>query len=135
MKKLILVFLMAVVITLAGCSTTTKNEEDSLDISILKDSTIDYLNVQFKDNNIKITDEEKITSIKEMFEGELKRNEESDSVKGWIYKITAKDSNNNQIEEFIIINDTNIKVKDKVYTCKKIDISRLDEIVGIDREN
>lgn len=133
MKKFLSVFLMAIII-LIGCGTTMK-KEDSLKITILKDSTIDYLTIQFKTNIVKIADDEKIKSIKKMFEGELKRNEELDNIKGWIYKITGKDSNNNQIEEFIIINDTNIRIKDKAYTCKKIDISRLDEIVGIDREN
>lgn len=133
MKKILSGFLVAIIIVLVGCGVIEK--KDSIKSTILIDSAIDYLTIQFKTNVVKIEDDEKINSIKEMFEGELKRNKELDDVKGWIYTITGKDSNDNQIEEFIIIDDTNIRIKDKAYTCKKIDISRLDEIAGIDREN
>lgn len=134
MRKFLLVFLIAMIITLIGCGTNKKKEEFSK-TSLLEDNNIDYLIVQFKTNTVNITDDNKIQAIKEIFAGELKRNEKLDDEKGWIYKITGKDNDNHQIEEFFVINDTNVRIKDKTYTCSKIDISKLDEIIGFEREN
>ncbi len=53
--------------------------------------------------------------------------------KGWIYKITAMDSNDNQLETFMVIDDTTIRINDKVYSCSKLDIFKLDELTGINR--
>ncbi|MCI8670304.1 MAG: hypothetical protein HFI34_12445 [Lachnospiraceae bacterium] len=133
MKKILSVILSAIIIILIGCGADKKNNESS-DITILNNK-IDHLTIQFKANTVTITDDEKIQSIRKMFDGELKRNEALDKEKGWIYKVTANDSNNEQIEEFFIINDTNIRINDKTYTCEKIILSRLDEIFEIDREN
>lgn len=134
MKKILSVILAAIIITLIGCGADKKNNESS-EITILKDNKVDHLTIQFKTNTVTITDDEEIQSIKKMFEGELKRNQALDKEKGWIYKITENDNNNNQIEEFFILNDTNIRINDKTYTCEKIVLSRLDEIFEIDREN
>lgn len=134
MRKFLSVLLIVMIIALTGCGTN-KKKEDSSKTALLEDSNIDYLTVQFKTNTVNITNEEKIQAIKKIFEGELKRNEKLDDEKGWIYKITGKDNNNNEIEEFFIINDTNVRIKDKTYTCSKIDISELDEIFGFEREN
>lgn len=134
MRKFLSVLLIVMIIALTGCGTN-KKKEDSSKTALLEDSNIDYLAVQFKTNTVNITNEEKIQAIKKIFEGELKRNEKLDDEKGWIYKITGKDNNNNEIEEFFVINDTNVRIKDKTYTCSKIDISELDEIFGFEREN
>lgn len=134
MKKFLSVLLTVMIIVLTGCGTNKRNEESSK-ITLFEDSSLDYLTVQFKTDKVNITDDEKIQAIKKIFEGEIKRNEKLDDEKGWIYKITGKDSNDNPIEEFFVINDTHVRIKDKTYTCNEIDISKLDEIIGSEREN
>lgn len=134
MRKFLSVLLIVMIIALTGCGTN-KKKEDSSKTTLLEDSNIDCLTVQFKMNTVNITDDEKIQAVKKIFEGKLIRNEKLDDEKGWIYKITGKDNNNNRIEEFYVINETNVKIKDKAYTCSKIDISELDEIFGFEREN
>lgn len=52
-----------------------------------------------------------------------------------MYKNTENDNNNNRIEEFFIINALNLGMNNKTYKCENLDLSRLDDIFEIDREN
>jgi hypothetical protein len=68
-----------------------------------------------------------------MLNEKVKREKNLDNTKGWIYEITAMDSNDNELVTIFILSDTTIKISDKTYSCKKINISKIDELTGIHR--
>lgn len=135
MKRKLLVSLV-IIILIGGMiiSLMIKNSERKSYVTILNNKeAIDYFVVRFKNDSVKITDDNDVNLVCEMFDEKVKRNKSLDNRKGWIYKIIAMDSNDNQLETFIIIDDVTIKINDKIYNCKEINISEIDELTGIHR--
>lgn len=134
-KKILFIIVVAIIFGIVIISLILRNKEDKSYVTILsKNKTINYFVIQFKANNVKLTDENDVKIVTEMFDEKVKRNEKSDDKKGWIYKITSMDSNDNQLETLFIIDDTTIKINGKTYTCKKINLSVIDKLTGIRRD-
>lgn len=83
---------------------------------------------------MKITDSDTVKEMTELLDSKARRDKKSDDRKGWIYRIDAFDNNGKAITSVTVISDTMIRIGEKVYTCDKIDISKLDELTKIDRE-
>lgn len=137
MEKILSMFLIISVILLAGCEVEKEVDKKSAsNISILQSENISTIQLYFHTKGIDITDKQDIQSIQNMFaNNKLERNTNMDGSKGWIYKVVTNNSKKDILDTIFIIDETNIKLKNKVYTCeKKIDLSKLDEISGFNRE-
>lgn len=127
-KKLILSLI--IIIFVGGIiALIIKGNTEKSSVTILNNKEeVDYFVLQFKDKSIKFQNNNDVDLMCEILDGKAKRNKSADDKKGWIYKIAFMDSNDNQLEEIYIINDTTIKINDKAYSCKKINISKIDEL-------
>lgn len=135
MNKIFPIFLMVILILLTGCNTE-KKQNNSSEPTVLENSNIEYIVLQFKDNYMEFSDNAEMQSIKEIFSSrKLERDESLDGNKGWIYKIIASDSKKNQLEEISVIDENKLLYNHKGYTCEKIELSKLDELSGFNREN
>lgn len=132
MAAIIIVFALIVV---GVTGLVIKNNKSESDITVLKDiKEIKSFEVQYKNDNVKITDSDTVKEMTELLDGKARRDKNSDDRKGWIYRIDAFDNNGKAITSVTVISDTMIRIGEKVYTCDKIDISKLDELTEIDRE-
>lgn len=100
---------------------------------ILENNRIESFTVQFRDRVVEITDPEKVAKTKELFKENKFQRIKNDGVKGWIYRITAKDKDNNVVQEIILINETRLLIGQKLYNGKRVDIDALDKILEINR--
>ncbi len=132
-KKLILILIIMLFVGVI-ISLIIRNNEKEIYVKILNDNEkIDYFVIQFKNDSVKITGDSEVASICEMLNEKVKREKNLDNTKGWIYEIIAMDSNDNKLATIFILSDTTIKINDKTYSCKKINISKIDELTGIQR--
>ena len=107
MAAIIIVFALIVV---GVTGLVIKNNKSESDITVLKDiKEIKSFEVQYKNDNVKITDSDTVKEMTELLDGKA-------------------------ITSVTVISDTMIMIGEKAYTCDKIDISKLDELTGIDRE-
>lgn len=134
MKKNLIIILVIILFVGGIVGVVIKSNEEKSDVTILNDNEkIDYFVIRFKEESVKIAGDSEVASIYEMLDEKVKREKNSDNTKGWIYEITAMDSNDNKLQTIFILSDTTIKINDKTYSCKKIDISKIDELIGINR--
>ena len=132
MAAIIIVFALIVV---GVTGLVIKNNKSESDITVLKDiKEIKSFEVQYKNDNVKITDSDTVKEMTELLDGKARRDKKPDDRKGWIYRIDAFDNNGKAITSVTVISDTMIRIGERVYTCDKIDISKLDELTEIDRE-
>lgn len=132
-KKLILILIIMLFVGVI-ISLIIRNNEKETYVKILNDNEkIDYFVIQFKNDSVKITGDSEVASICEMLNEKVKREKNLDNTKGWIYEIIAMDSNDNKLATIFILSDTTIKINGKTYSCKKINISKIDELTGIQR--
>ena len=134
MKKNLIIILVIILFVGGIVGVVIKSNEEKSDVTILNDNEkIDYFVIRFKEESVKIAGDSEVASIYGMLDEKVKREKNSDNTKGWIYEITAMDSNDNKLQTIFILSDTTIKINDKTYSCKKIDISKIDELTGINR--
>ncbi len=134
MKKYLSIIIMMIVMLLAAC----KNEEETVTSnSLLQNSDISYLTVQFQLEKVKITKEDDIKKIQQLFEKNnftLNENEVGEKVTaGWIYTIRTFDEKDKKLEEIVVVSDKLICYNGISYDCKEIDITIIDDVTGIDR--
>ena len=133
-KKSLIIILIIILFVGGIVGVVIKSNEEKSDVTILNDNEkIDYFVIRFKEESVKIAGDSEVASIYGMLDEKVKREKNSDNTKGWIYEITAMDSNDNKLQTIFILSDTTIKINDKTYSCKKIDISKIDELTGINR--
>lgn len=134
MKKALVIFL--IIILSAGLISgfiIKKNKQKSYSTILDNNEMVAYFVVRFRDNSVKIEEDNKVKAICEMLDEKVKRDKTFDNSKGWRYEITAMDSNDNKLKTIIVIDDGTITMNGKAYSCKKINVSKLDELTGIDR--
>lgn len=134
MKKALVIFL--IIILSAGLISgfiIKKNKQKSYSTILDNNEMVAYFVVRFRDNSVKIEEDNKVKAICEMLDEKVKRDKTFDNSKGWTYEITAMDSNDNKLKTIIVIDDGTITMNGKAYSCKKINVSKLDELTGIDR--
>lgn len=136
MRKIIAAIIIVFALIVVGVTgLVIKNNKSESDITVLKDiKEIKSFEVQYKNDNVKITDSDTVKEMTELLDSKARRYKKSDDRKGWIYRIDAFDNNGKAITSVTVISDTMIRIGEKVYTCDKIDISKLDELTEIDRE-
>jgi len=98
-----------------------------------QDKNVSKIQMQFQDNIVECTDIEQIEIVNKMFE--QGKNSINFDGKGWIYKLTFFNENDEEIIEIIVIDESTIEVGDKIYKCNDISLEILDEVSGIDRNN
>lgn len=134
MKKALVIFL--IIILSAGLISgfiIKKNKQKSYTTILDNNEMVAYFVVRFRDNSVKIEEDNKVKEICEILEEKVKRDKTFDNSKGWTYEITAMDSNDNKLKTIFVIDDGTITMNGKAYSCKKINVSKLDELTGIDR--
>lgn len=134
MKKALVIFL--IIILSAGLISgfiIKKNKQKSYTTILDNNEMVAYFVVRFRDNSVKIEEDNKVKAICEMLDEKVKRDKTFNNSKGWTYEITAMDSNDNKLKTIIVIDDGTITMNGKAYSCKKINVSKLDELTGIDR--
>lgn len=136
MRKIIAAIIIVFALIVVGVTgLIIKNNKSESDITVLKDNKeIKSFEVQYKNDNVKITDSDTVKAMTELLDVKARRDKKSDGRKGWIYRIDAYDNDGKAITSVTVISNTMIRIGEKVYTCDKIDISKLEELTGIDRE-
>lgn len=129
MKKIVILILCTVFLT--GCSKTqSDNQIDGKEIS--------KVNITFAgdfNNDIDITDKDKIKRILEMISDKEVNNDISPDTKGWIYNLKFYVKDEDKIIYEITVLQDNIISDDKFYNCKNLTLSELDSISGINRSD
>lgn len=134
MKKGLVIVLIMILFVGGIAGLIIKNNEEKLYTAIFDNNEkIDCFIIRFKEESVKITGDDEIDAIYNMLDEKVKRDKSLDDIKGWIYEITAMDSSDNKLETLLVLDDTTIRLNGKTYSCKKIDISKIDELTGIIR--
>lgn len=133
-KKIILILSVIIFIGVVIVGFMIMNNKKKAYTTILDNNEmVAYFVVRFRDDSVKIEEDNKVKAICEMLDEKVKRDKTFDNSKGWTYEITAMDSNDNKLKTIIVIDDGTITMNGKAYSCKKINVSKLDELTGIDR--
>lgn len=129
MKKIVILILCTVFLT--GCSKTqSDNQIDGKEIT--------RVNITFAgdfNNDIDITDKDKIKRILEMISDKEVNNDISPDTKGWIYNLKFYAKDEDKIIYEITVLEDNIISDDKFYNCKNLTLSELDSISEINRSD
>ena len=95
MRKIIAAIIIVFALIVVGVTgLVIKNNKSESDITVLKDiKEIKSFEVQYKNDNVKITDRDTVKEMTELLDGKARRDKKSDDRKGWIYRIDAFDNN------------------------------------------
>ncbi len=121
--------ILFVVFSLMGCGSKSTDGEKVQDNS----EKIKKIQIQFQNEYVECTDTEEIAYIENIFHKDNLKVKKNEDKKGWIYKFVLYSEKDEVVKEAVIINENEVKIEDKCYTCESIDLTKLDEITGIDR--
>lgn len=128
-STLIILIIIGVVIGIVVITNGKDMEEKDL----FSEDKITYIEIQHKNESIKIMNPEDIDNIFSLFKNNLKSEKSLEEEKGWIYRISSFDENDKCINNIYILGDNSISVDGKRYRCDGQIISTIDEISGIER--
>lgn len=121
--------MILVMVFFAGCGKNQSNTQ--LDAKEISKVNITYTGDT--DNDIDITDKDKIKRLLEMISDKEVNDDISTDTKGWIYKLKFYSKDEDKILYNFTVLDDNIISDDKFYNCKNLTLAELDSISGINR--
>ncbi len=129
--SILIILIITVVVIGIIVATDKKNMKEP---KLFNRDEVKCIEIQYKNELVKLTNHNDIDSICNLFDKTVKRERSLDDEKGWIYRITALDGNNNPINSIYILGDKIITIKKKGYRCNSQILSVIDEISGIQRD-
>ena len=85
MRKIIAAIIIVFALIVVGVTgLIIKNNKSESDITVMKDiKEIKSFEVQYKNDNVKITDSDTVKAMTELLDGKARRDKKSDDRKGW----------------------------------------------------